>query len=735
MAACAVIALVLRDYLASRSATSAVLPDVLPVLPEDLGAQSQGWQWTQSTGDSTRIEARADGLVQGADGRRTDLRNATLKIFHEDSGSRDHVESAAMRLMDAGDLFSEGETVMTLGIAESGSSPPAVITTSGVTFLTSENRARTDQAVRYDFEGWVGTSLGAVFDAGLGELRMLADVRLESRDVSGPNGPTEIRAGSLHYSEQGARIDLSDGATVRQGTRSIECAEATLWLVEGRIERIDGIRVRGTEAASGRASVFVTPTLRADFGSKGELLRIRGRGPTQFVSDETGQRVVVRGQSVDMRYDSGLVPGQSFLRTIEASDSASATLETTGDRTSSTLRSDRLRLTLWSGSAGIKSVEALQRGVLERTQADADTPLRTLEGDRVRIRYREHSAIESLVATGDARLLQYAPPPGRSSLRTVSDSLEAAFDPGTFEIAGILQSGAFRFEEEPDHGGVPRSGAAERARFDLEGSLISLEGSATVSDGGSVITAQRVVVDRETGRLEARGGATASMASVGPVRSEPRPNGLFGGPQPVYASADSLVSLPETSTVEFRGSARVWQRENRIDADVIAFDRGSSGLRAVGAVLVSWMEDPSSEGGQPGPVTVRAKEMHYEGAAGEAVFRVGVDFRRAGMRVLSDELRTNPGSGGDEASGRAVATGAVRIAQSLDGAGVRGFGDRAELRLAESEIVVTGAPARIVGPDGTETQGGSLTFRASGDSLQVFGRGAERAYTYHPASR
>ena len=80
----------------------------------------------------------------------------------------------------------------------------------------------------------------------------------------------------------------------------------------------------------------------------------------------------------------------------------------------------------------------------------------------------------------------------------------------------------------------------------------------------------------------------------------------------------------------------------------------------------------------------------------------------------------------------AVATGAVRIVALA--AGTRGFADRAEFRLADSEVTLTGAPARILAPDGSETRGGRLTFRAAGDSLQVLGRGAERAYTNRPAS-
>ena len=734
LAACAVITLAVRDYLGSRSAAPAVEPEFLPVLPEDLGAQAQGWQWTQSAGDSTRIQARADGLVQGADGRRTDLRNAVLTIFHEESGSRDRVESAAMRLLDGGGLYSDGETVMTLGIADSRAAPSAVITTSGVTFLTAGNRARTDRPVRYDFEEWEGSSLGAIFDAGTGELRMLADVRLGSRAGTSAQAPAEITAETLHYSEQGARIDLAGGATVRQGGRRIDCSEATLWIVDGRIERIDGAAVRGTETVGGRTSRFATPRLEVEFGEHGELLEVRGRGVTRFTSDESGQGISVRGEIVDMHYEPGPVEGRSYIRTVEARGSASAGFEAAGEGSASTIRSEHLRLTLRPGSAGIESVETLQRGALEQARSDSAGPAQTLEGDRIEIRFGDGSVVERLLAKGDARLVQSAGGPDDRSLRTSSASLEAAFDPGTSDIAGILQQGDFRFEEIPAGGAAARRGSADRARFGPDTSLLTLEGSAIVSDGQNSISARRVVVHRETGRLEARGGATASMAAHPGATAEAAPNGLFAGPEPVYASADLLVSESGNQTVEARGAARVWQGANRIDADAIFLGGQSSGLHASGSVMAIWADADAARDGRPGSVAVRSEQMRYD-EAGEAVFEGGVDFRRAGMRVLSDRLRTTHGSGSDGEPGRAFASGDVRIAQFADGTGVRGFGERAEFRLAESEIVLTGSPARVVAPDGTESSGGSLTFRVADDSLLVSGRGAERAYTYHPASR
>ncbi len=736
LAACGVVALVLSDYLTSDDTTPVVVPDVLPVLPDDFGAQAQGWQWTQSTGNSTRIEARAEGLVQRTNGQRTDLRNAELTIFHEDSGGYDRIESAEMRLVDGGDLFSEGETVMTLGIVEGGSARPAVITTTEVTFLADENRARTDRPVHYDFEDWEGTSVGAVFDAGSGEVRMLSDVRLERRGAPGAGGRATIEAGSLRYSEHGARIDLVGGAMVRQGRRSIRCEEASLGLVDGRIERIDGIRASGLDVNPGQTSSFGARRLRVDFGVEGELRRVRGQGGARFASDDVGQHIGVSGRLVDLQYGPAPLTGRSRLRSVDASGAALVTLEMKGSRTRSTLTSERLRLSLYPDSARIESVEALERGVLEHSPDPLDVPARVLKGDRIGLQYGRRGILEAVVATGDARLLQLDGGSGVPVLRTASDRLRAALDPESASVAEVVQSGAFRFEEMSDAGQSLRRGGAERGRFDLEASLITLEGTATVSDGTSEVSARRIVVNREDGRLEARGAATASVAPQNPADGERAPGGILSGRQAVYASADSIVSVPDDGSLECRGSARIWQGATRVDADAIVLDSDSSGLRASGSILATWAEGPMEDdlpGDRPtGFATVEAKRMSFSEESGEAVFLYGVDFRHSGMRVLSDQLRTRPGAGQDP--GRAVATGTVRIAQSGHLA-ARGFADRADFRLASSEVELTGAPARLIGPDGTETRGASLTLRESDNSVLVLGQGGERTYTYHLTAR
>ena len=211
--------------------------------------------------------------------------------------------------------------------------------------------------------------------------------------------------------------------------------------------------------------------------------------------------------------------------------------------------------------------------------------------------------------------------------------------------------------------------------------------------------------------------------------------GMFAGQQPVFLAAGAMVSDPESQTLEYQNGARLWQGRNRVDADSILIDQASNSITARDAVEAAWVADGGNASDPDSLSIVRSGLMRYDAQTGLARFEGAVDFRRQGMRVLAGELQTALGADGGKAGMRAVAVGSVRIADPPDGTGHRAFGDRAEFDAAESEVALVGQPARILMPDGTESEGASLTYRIAGDRLLVLGQGEERAYTYRPASR
>ena len=730
LAALAVVVLVLRDFSGSRESEVRSLLRELPVLPEEVAAQSRSFRWTQTTGDSTHIEVSADDFAHGSDGRQTDLRGVVLKIFREGTGKHDRVESAAMKMLDDRTLYSEAETAIALGLADSGGRDPEVLMiTSGVTFDRSTNSARTDRVVHYRFDQGEGSSVGAVYDAGSETLRMLGEVRLD-RLGSGPDGvPTTILAGSARYAEQAAKVELAGGARIEQGSLWLECETASVWLSGGRASRIESTAATGGEDGDGRRVRFAAPKMDFELGPAGELLRITGTGRTRFDSSEDSSEVEVAGDSVELTYAPGPRAGESALHLVEARGSALAQMNAIPEGLRNIIESDALRLRMRTGSAEIDEVETLQRGRLRQLSSGEGGAGRELSAGLIRVRYADGNQVDSLAAIDDVVMRQEPQVEDAAELRTWSEVLEASFDPDSASIVQLRQSGTFRFAEGT------RKGRAAEARFDPSGGAFELEGEARVLVDGTSVAANSIALDRASGRLVAHGGVSVSVAQSDSDEDDALPAGLFGEQEPVFAAANTMISDPQAGTIEYRGGARVWQRHNRIDANTISIQQSTRMFRASGNVATAWTE-PSMDGEEGAEaVTVRSAGMRYEEASGEAVFFGSIDFRRAGMRLLSDELTTRLGPDDDGASGSAVATGTVRISESASGGGIRAFGDWAELRPAESRVVLKGSPARIVARDGTETRGAELTLGSSGDTLHVLGRGAERAYTYHPPSR
>ena len=730
LAALAVVVLVLRDFSGSRGSEVRGFSGALPVLPEEVAAQSRSWHWTQTTGDSTHIEVSADDFARGSDGRQTDLQGVVLKIFREDIGKHDRVESAAMRMLDDSTLYSEADTVIALGIPDSGGhDPEVVVITSGVTFDPATSSARTERVVSYRFDQGEGSSLGAVYDADSQTLQMLAEVQLD-RFGAGPDGvPTKILAGSAGYAEQGARIDLAGGARVEQGSLWLECETAVVWLSGGRATRIESTASIGGEDGDGRRIRFDSPKMDFELGPGGELLRVRGTGGTRFESSEDSSEVEVSGDSVELTYEPGPGAGESALHLVEARGSAAARMNAIAEGLRNIIESDGLRLRMRTGSTEIDEVETLQRGRLRQLPSGEDGARRELSAGLIRVRYGERNQVDSLTASGDVIVVQEPTDEDAAVLRTWSSFLEASFDPKSASIARLHQEGAFRFEEGT------RNGSAAEARFDPSGGAFELEGEARVFADGTSVAANSIALDRASGRLTAQEGVSVSVAQANAGGDEALPQGLFGAQEPVYAAAEAMISDPRAGFVEYRGAARIWQGHNRIDADTISIEQSTLMFRASGKVLTAWAERGTDIDSGTETVTVRSDGMRYGEASGEAVFLGSIDFRRAGMRLLSDELRTSLGPTEEGASRSAVATGTVRIAEWESGGGIRGFSDWAELRPAESRVVLKGSPARLVSRDGTETRGAELTLGTLGDTLHVLGRGVERAYTYHPPSR
>ncbi len=731
-AAAALLGYTFFDYSDSRNAPAGDVAKLTPKLPVDIAAKAQHWNWSQSTGDSSRVEIFADSFSQDAAGGKIDLYGVELRIFHDAGANYDRVVSdAAIFSLQAGKLFSEGETVITLGVpAEDDVESSTVITTSAVTFYTTSNQVRTDRPTAYVFDGGRGRSVGAVYESDTSVLHMNSDVYLE-RFATKPGGAaTRIRAGELSYHEQAGRIDLRQRARVERGEQWLECNDGAVWLYAGAVRRIEASGAVGGERGKEREVRFETPRFEAHYSENQVLERLHGYGATTFTAANKLQTLAVNGDRMTLFYRPTDGEEDSELERVDVRRASRVRIDPHGAGLRRTVVSEALELRMRPGGREIARVETHEPGRIELIPVGITGGRRTLEAARIRVDYGSSNRMQTLLATGNVRLVREPGKEGGPVLKTASAQLEARFDPKSDEMTQLRQWDGFRFVEEE------RRGRADEGIFDVAADVLDMTGKAEVVDAEGRVMARRIVLDRVSQRLEAKMDVTSVFNGEGNKSSDEPGAWLFAEDDPVYAAAAKMLSDQENGIIEYHGQARLWQNDNRVEAERITIDRAARALTAHRNVVTSLTAD-DAEGDEPETVTVYSTDLRYDEDSHLAVFDGRVDFRRERLRVLSDSL-TAVLRGDDGKTGsmeRATAAGTVKIFETVAGEGRNGSGERAVYDPKTAVIVLTGRPARVVSAEGDETRGAELTYLTDDDRLRVSGQGSDRAYTYRRARK
>lgn len=731
-AAAVLLGYAVSDYADSRSTRRGDAARSTPKLPVEVAAKAQSWNWSQSTGESSRVEIFAESFSQDAADGQIDLYGVELRIFHDDGSIYDRVVSgaAAFSVTDA-KLFSEGETVITLDVPSEGRAEPrTVITTSAVTFYTKGNQARTEQPADYVFDGGRGRSVGAVYEAGAGVLHMKSDVYLE-RFAAGRGTPaTRIRAGELYYHEQAGRIDLRRRARVERGAQWLDCSEGTVWLYEGAVRRLEAIEAVGGERGRERGIRFETPRFEAYYSENQVLERLHGYGATTFTAADESQTLAVNGERMTLFYRSIDGGHDGELEWVDVRGAGRVRSEPRSAGLRRTVVSEILEMRMRPGGREVERIETHAPGRIELLPAGAAGGKRTLDAERIGIAYGGSNRMRSLLASGSVRLVREPETEGAPALETWSGGLEADFGAQTDAMTRLRQWDGFRFVEGE------RRGRADEGIFDVAADVLELTGKAEVVDAAGRVAARRIVLNRAAQRLEAETNVAAVFYGEGGAPSAGPGAGLFAEDAPVYAAAATMLSDQESGVIEYRGQARLWQQGNRVEAERITIDRGARTLAAQGKAATT-LTDGGDREEAPETVTVYAADLRYDEDSRRAIFDGQVDFRRGRLRVLSDSLTAVLAAADGEAGGMesAAAAGAVKILETGGGAGRSGFGERAVYDPEAASVVLTGRPARLVSAAGDETRGAELIYLTDGDRLRVSGRDSDRAYTYRRARK
>jgi len=367
---------------------------------------------------------------------------------------------------------------------------------------------------------------------------------------------------------------------------------------------------------------------------------------------------------------------------------------------------------------------------------------------------------------------------GHTSLRQVNaegvvntssgDGLEVHFKPAAGhaggaadEIASAVQEGNVGMTRTPvkkaGDASAPQEekGTAARAVYDGATQKLTLTGNVQLADAGSMLWADRVVLERQTGNAEADGSVKASYQL----------SGKEGEPVHVLAARGSFDH--DTELAMFYSAegkpVRLWQGGSQVEAPAMEFDRKQRRLVAHGAsqndALAVHTVLVSAANAKPGTIKagagktgasktevirVASRELIYSDTTRQAEFSGGVQIQsvdgqmRGQDAVVYLQAAPKPGVGNAaakkastpqalraEPSGfmgggveRIVATGHIVIGQP----GRRATGERAVYTASDGMFVMTGtpsAPPRLVDDIQGTVTGTSLRFHTGDESVMV----------------
>lgn len=722
VAAIAVAIVAWRDYQQGQARLAMEAAEAPAAIAEDIASQSAGWSWSQSSAGRQRVSISAGGFRQDRKRSSIELIDVRLEIQHPESGVYDRITTAVATFDSSQSRFySEGRVVVTLGLPTgetlADESAYTRIITSGATFNTETGEAWTDQPTEYEFDGGKGSSTGARYDSLNRRFTMSSDARIE-RFPSSPGGVlTVIQAGRLDYYEVKEQIHLAGGCSLEQGSYRVSAESADIFLDEGAIREIVATTAIGTSRDASRETQFETPFLRVLYSVEGWVERVLGEGRSRLSSMSATSQMSAEGDWIQLRY--AAAPGELDSRLTDGDVVGAARIEASqrgakdgvGDRT---VESESIHLKMRPTGDEVAYLETTRRGrILISPDGNPGASETRLAGDMLRVDYAAGNRMEKLTATGSVELTDTPQADGELPLKSWSESLEARFDPVTEDLISLKQGGGTRFVQD-----TQRGSGADSVYEPLLGRL-TLTGSARVDQPGVVITADEIILVEASGQLQALGNVAARYQDDAPSTGS---EGMFADGEPVFAAADRMTAGEQKGRIVYEGRARLWQNENRVEAERIVVDQVAETLEATGDVR-STLRGP---GTGAAPTLVYSETLLYREETRTAAYRGGVLLSRDALRVRAAELDANlTGDSGAELES-AVARGDVEIVQ-LD-SGRKGFGSSARYETASEQVVLLGDPARAENARGEETRGARLTYRIDHEALLVEGA-AEPAYS------
>ena len=772
-------------------------------LPGKLGAdirrESNGVTYSQSVGGKTIYTIHAASAVEHADGKTT-LHDVGIVLYGRKQDRTDRIygsefeydqKAEVVRAMGevhidlqgpvAADAKSRAEYAAGKGGHEHGgketpggglSDGLIHVKTSGLVFLQKLGVAATDKDIEFSSGGLTGHAVGADYSSDTGVLVLHAGVRVNGLQGGRPIVLTAARAELDRLNKRvllrSARYVAVGGKGAQSEGEIAEAQEVTVHLkADGSPERVEA--VGGVTFRDGSGGTVTAERGEGVLSGQNRLKTARLVGAVKYGADESLREVQGEAAEGNAMFDAAGRPARLVLtgaahlkeRQRAAASAPWSERELGAGELELTLATDgakkvRLQDAKATGDARLSVMdEVLKNGKVSTRSSEAKGEVLTAKFVRV----GGVDRVSSVHGAGHAMLRRVGE--GGAEDSSSGDSLEMAFVTGKAvgkstvtgaeQVSSAVQDGHVAMLHRVAAKAGAKSGAmeeratAQKALYDGAAERLTLTGRVQVNDAGSVLWADRVVMNRVSGDATADGAVKVSYEQT-------------DGAEPVHVLAGRAELKHDAGQAYFYASggklARMWQGGTQVEAPVLQLEQktkrlvakgdgqGSSG--AVHAVLVSAESKPgtgdnAAKSGAAGKKTrvvrVVSREMVYLDEARRVELSGGVKVesadgvmrgRLAMVYLKSSESAKNVGVAGAFPSGsveRIVATGEIEIEQP----GRQASGEQVVYTAGDGMFVMTGTaaiPPKVVDEVRGVVSGSTLRFHAGDESVLISNDGS-----------
>jgi lipopolysaccharide export system protein LptA len=778
----------------------------LAELPAKLGIdvtrETDAFTYSQSVGGRTVYTIHAAKALQHKDGKYT-LHDVGIVVYGKNSDRADRIYGSEFEYDQkeqvataAGEVHldlqapaptdAQGKRDYAAGSELAGGKQPAPgdhipyrnadhiihVKTSGLVFMQKLGVAATDKEIEFEYGGMTGHAMGADYNSDTGVVVLHSAVKVVGLQQGQPATLTAARA---ELNRPDKQVVLTQAKYVLVGG-----AKAGVGQTAGAERMVVHLRDDGSaERMEAEGAVTLTD------GDGGRV--VAPRGDVLLNAGSRPQSAVLMG-GVRYMADGALRQGQGESAEAKAAFDKAGRLQhvvlTGAVKLHERVRSSSAANAPWSDrDLGAGTVELALvadragKAQLQDARAIGDARLKVVSpsGKPGQI------AMASSDLGGDVLTAHFVPVDGVRRLSVVNgtghtmlhrvsatgavntssgDALEVHFKPAashgastTDEISTAVQQGNVVMTQtpvkKPGDAGLPEEEKATAARASYDGATqrLTLTGGVQLMDAASLLLADRVAIEQQTGDAEADGTVKASYKLSGDAS------------EPVHVLASRAVFQHAAGQASFYGvagrPARLWQGGSQVEAPVLEFEQKEKRLAAHGngqggapmavrTVLVN-AGDTKAGTGKPGAgkaqvVRVASRELTYSDATRQADFTGGVEVENADGRMrgqdavvylqnaAADKAGKKTVAGNTKVGGqsgfmgggveRIVATGNIEIDQP----GRRATGERVVYTASDGMFVMTGtaaAPPRIIDDTRGTVTGTSLRFHAGDESVMI----------------